>query len=245
MNRLLPSSLLRTAGILLVAMMITRPAITEPSRAEVETRLADGGPSPQLYYHLAVADEEAGDVVGAAINYQRALILDPGFRIAQNRYAEFAAKNQIGVRPRSWTDDVVAFVHPETLIIFGTILGWIGAIGMAWLIFVPNQPGRRLAACILALVAGSAIFSIGYIADPRIADANLAVVSGSQSTRLHAGPAENSSVLMDLKPGSAVGVISPRGAWTYVITAQGAKGWVASPSLQPVLPESGESAPAS
>jgi len=206
--------------------------------SEIETRLAGSGPSPQQYYQLAVAQEDAGNIVDAAINYQRALILDPGLRVAQNRYSAFAAQHNIGMRPRSWQDDVVSFVHPETLLIVGMVLGWIGALWLGWMIFSGPQSRWHFAIAIFALLIGSAFFSMGYVSDPRIADANLAVISAGAEVRVLSGPAENSATVVSLNPGSAVGVISPRGSWTYVTTPGGANGWLASDRLIPVIPNS-------
>ncbi|MFY8216903.1 MAG: SH3 domain-containing protein [Chthoniobacterales bacterium] len=209
----------------------------EQSVSQIEERLRETGPSPQLYYHLAVAEESAGDIVDAALNYQRAIMLDPGMRVAQNRFAAFASKNNIGVRPRSWQDDVVSVVHPETLLVLGMVLGWAGAIALAWMIFSAPKSRWYVAISVFALLLGSALFSMGYVSDPRIADANLFIISSGPEVKVLSGPAENSSTVVTLNPGSAVGVVSPRGAWTYVATPGGAAGWIPSDRLIKVIPD--------
>jgi hypothetical protein len=213
-------------------------APVEQPVTEVEKQLRETGPSPQLYYHLAVAEESAGDIVDAALNYQRAIMLDPGMRAAQNRFAAFASKNNIGVRPRSWQDDVVSVVHPETLLFVGMVLGWVGAIWLAWMIFSAPKSRWYVATAVFVLLLGSALFSMGYVSDPRIADANLFIISGGPEVKVLSGPAENSSTVVSLNPGSAIGVISPRGAWTYVVTPGGAAGWIPSDRLIKVIPDS-------
>lgn len=193
--------------------------------------------SPQSYVDLAKTEEASGNIVGASLNYQRALLLDPGYRVAQNQFAEFAAVNRIQLRPRSWQDDVVAIVHPETLTMIGSAVGWIGALGLAWMVFAGGFTPWRVAGGIAFVGIGSALFAIGWVSDPRIADANLAVLSGKESARVLGGPADNSAMIAELSPGSAVGILTPRGPWTYVITPGGSKGWIASDRLIPVLPE--------
>lgn len=204
---------------------------------EIENRIQSVGPSPELYYHLAVAEEGAGNLVDAALNYQRAMMLDPGLRAAQNRFSAFASKNNIGVRPRSWQDDVVAVVHPETLLVSGMVLGWIGAIALAWMIFSTPRSRWHVVLAVFVLLIGSGLFSMGYVSDPRIADANLFIISAGSEVKVLSGPAENSSTVVALNPGSAVGVISPRGAWTYVTTPGGATGWIPSDRLIKVIPD--------
>lgn len=203
---------------------------------EAEAALAAGGASPQLYYHLAVAEEDAGNIVDAALNYQRALMLDPGLRVAQNKFSAFAAKNNIGMRPRSWQDDVVSFIHPETLLIIGMSVGWIGAIWLGWMIFAGFRSRWHIALAVFVLLLGSALFSMGYVSDPRVADANLSLISAGAAVKVLSGPTTNSDVIVELNPGSAVGVISPRGSWTFIMTPGGAKGWVASDRLVSVIP---------
>jgi hypothetical protein len=194
--------------------------------------------SPQTYVDLAKTDVDSGNIVGAALNYQRALVLDPGYRVAQNAFAEFAAANRIQLRPRSWQDDVVAFVHPETLTMIGCAVGWIGALGLAWMVFAGGFTVWRTAGGIALVGVGTALFAMGWVSDPRIADANLAVLSGKDPARVLSGPADNSAMIAELSPGSAVGILSPRGPWTYVVTPSGARGWIASDRLISVLPES-------
>jgi len=225
-----------TLTAICIAAEVGAPATSE-SISEIEKRLEDSGPSPQLYYHLAVAEESAGNIVGAALNYQRAIMLDPGMRVAQNRFSAFASQNNIGVRPRSWQDDVVSVVHPETLLFVGMLLGWVGAIWLAWMIFSTPKSRWYVATAVFVLLLGSALFSMGYISEPRIADANLSIISSGPEVKVLSGPAENSSTVVALTPGSAVGVISPRGSWTYVTTPGGASGWVATDRLIKVIPD--------
>lgn len=227
---------MKKVAALLIFLIFGSWCSAEPTESEVESRIASDGPSAQLYYQLAVAAEEQGEIVKAALNYQRALMLDPGLRVAQNQFSTFAATHGIGLRPRSWQDDVVAVVHPETLIFAGSVLGWIGAIGLGWIIFAGKQPRLRVVLAVFALLAGSILFAMGWVADPRIADANLSIISAGGEVPVLAGPASNSTLVVNLKQGSAVGVLSPRGAWTYIITPGGAKGWVESDRLIAVIP---------
>ncbi len=199
----------------------------------------DEGPiSAELYHNLAVSLEKEGRPIDAALNYQRALILDPGLRGSHNNLALLAAEKGIDERPRMWVNDVTAWVHPGTLINLGAMLGWVGVAGLLWGIF---GSGRRwvLITSVSAFVLGTIAFSVGSIADPRIADADLAMVTAAEGTKALAAPATNSTPVDDLPAGSSVGVLSPRGAWTYVALGDGARGWVPTNSLTMVVPGKG------
>jgi len=192
------------------------------------------------YFERAKQSAAEGDVVAASLDYRRALILDPGARAIANSYSEFAAKHGIRVRPRSWQDDVVAVVHPESLAIAGSMIGWAGAIWVAWMIFTGTLAGWRCFGAIVAIGIGSAFFAMGWVSDPRIADANLAVVTGEGNAVVLSVPAMNSAKVVDLEPGSAVGVLSDQRLWSFVATPGGANGWIKTERLERVIPSAPE-----
>lgn len=212
-------------------------AAGEYSKAAVvyEKLLEAGSTSPELYYNLATALEKEGKPIEASLNYQRALILDPGLRPAHNNLALLAAERSIDERPRTWVNDVTAWVHPGTLMNLGSFLGWIGCVGLVIGIFTSGRRGLMIVS-VVVLVFSTVLFAVGWVGDPRIADANLAVVTESEGVKALAAPASNSSPVDDLPGGSSVGVLSPRGAWTYVEVSDGARGWVPTNSLTMVIP---------
>ncbi|MGC1479799.1 MAG: hypothetical protein WA771_04800 [Chthoniobacterales bacterium] len=201
--------------------------------------MVDGGTtSPELFFNLATALEKDGKPLQAALNYQRALILDPGLRPAHNNLALLAAEREIDERPRTWVSDVTSWVHPSVLMNLGSVMGWAGCVGVVFGIF---SSGRRslLIASVAVIAMATVLFAVGFVGDPRVADANLAMVMDAEGVKALAAPASNSSAVDDLPGGSSVGVLSPRGAWTYVELADGARGWVPSDSLAMVVPGSG------
>jgi len=202
----------------------------------LEQQAATEPPSAETYYNLALACEKAGETVKAALNYQRALLLDPSLAPARNQLAKLAAAHQIPLRPHDWSDDVTAVVHPESLVVLGSSLAWAGAFG---LIFAPQARRRRglwnlLAA--LAFATGVAGLVVGGLTDARLAAARPALVTAKDGAEVLTAPANNSEVVTSLPAGSPVGVLSPRGAWAYVDLAGGAKGWVQSDRLTPIVP---------
>jgi tetratricopeptide (TPR) repeat protein len=204
--------------------------------AAYEKLIGDGHVSAEVYYNLAVALEKSGRVVDAVLNYRRALVLDPGLRPANNNLALLAADQGISMRPRTWLNDVTKIVHPGWLQGLGATLGWVGLAGLAVAFFGPKRRRGLLGGAIATAAVGGGLFAMGMVADPRVADANLAVVTRVGGTNALAGPAKNSSAVDKLAAGAAVGVLSPRGAWTYVELADGARGWVPTEALTMVVP---------
>lgn len=193
-------------------------------------------PSAEGYANVALALEKAGKPAEAIVNYERALLLDPGLAIAKNSLAELAAKQGVQLPPRQWTDDVVAIAHPDTLVALGSTISWVSMFALLFLVLGPRRPAWMTAAAVISLALGSMLFALGWVADPRIADASLAVVTAKDGADVLTQPASNSDRIAELPPGTPVGVLSPRGAWTYVDLARGAKGWVQTSRLTLVAP---------
>ncbi len=194
------------------------------------------GPTAEGYANLALANQKAGDTTQAALNYERALRLDPGLETAKNALAQLAAAQKFPLPPRTWKDDVTAVVHPEALVIAGAALVWIGAFG---LVFAAHRARRRAgttALAALALLAGVAAFAAGWLTDPRLAPGRPAMVRAKDGADILTAPTNNSPAILSLPAGAPVEVLSPRGAWTYVNLAGGARGWMQSDRLTPLVP---------
>ncbi len=208
----------------------------EKAAAGYERAVASGPASAELFYNLGNALDRAGKPVEASLNYERALLLDPGLREARNNRALLAAARNIPQPPHRWQDDVARLVHPETLAIAGTVLGWLGLFGIGFVIFSTRRQNAATGISVAAFVLGTALFAIGWMADPRNADADVAIVTSKDGVDLLSAPAKNSTPLATLPAGSPLGVLSPQGAWTYCALASGAKGWVRTDSITPVVP---------
>lgn len=202
---------------------------------QLETELRQA-PSAEGYVNVAQALEKAGQPAEAIVNYERALLLDPGMAVAKNSLAELAAKQGVQLPPHQWTDDVVAIAHPDTLVALGSTISWVSMFALLFLVLGPRRPAWMTAVAVISLALGSMVFALGWVADPRVAEASLAVVTAKDGAEVLTQPASNSDRIAELPPGTPVGVLSPRGAWTYVDLARGAKGWVQTSRLTPVVP---------
>lgn len=204
------------------------PAAPDASRLEA-------APSAEGYFNHGLAREKAGDVVDAMLAYQRALVLDPGLLAARNALSKLSAAKGVPQAPRTWLDDVTTVAHPDLLLTFGGLVAWLGLFGVFAAAASRHRAGYT-ALALLALVLGGGAAATGWLADARLSVVRPAIVSAAGGAEVLSSPANNSTVVVALPAGSPVGVVSPRGAWTYIDLAGGARGWVQTDRLTLVIP---------
>lgn len=192
-------------------------------------------PSAEGYYNLGLAREKAGDAVGAILSYERALLLDPGLRTARNALSKLAATQGVPAAPRSWQDDVTGVVHPELLLSLGGAIAWAGAFGFLFASQSRRRSGMMVMAG-LAVLIGSAASAAGWMAEVRLSSVRPALVTAKAGAEVLSSPANNSNSILSVPAGTSLGVISPRGAWTYVDLNGGVRGWVQTDRLTPIIP---------
>ena len=89
----------------------------------------------------------------------------------------------------------------------------------------------------LALVAaGTGLFLVGYLADPRVSERNVAVVSEKEGVTLLAAPADQSATVMRLPGAASLRILRRSGEWTFCSAPGGERGWAPGKSLEPVVP---------
>jgi len=226
------------AGLFLVTVQAQEESTGSQSEAikDAEQALTVEGPSAEGYFNLGLAFQKNDQPVEALLNYQRALVLDPGLKAARNAMSALAAKQHVPLPPRTWQDDITAFVHPEVLVAVGSTLTWVGMFVLLFTMFSSRRKSWVTGLGVVAVLVGSLSFATGWVSDPRLANGSLAMVMAKDGTELRTAPTNGSSPIVSLPAGSPVGVLSPRGPWTYVALGGGAKGWVPTDTLQPVVP---------
>lgn len=202
---------------------------------EMEARVKSV-PSAEGYYNLGLASEKSGDVVQAALNYERAVLLDPGLRPARNALAKLAASKSIPLPPHAWTDEVRSVAHPDTLVFLGFVLVWGGAFGLLFATQSTRRRGMMNALSVLSLLVGGAAVMAAWVADARMTMKQPAMVTGKDGAEVLTAPASNATSVISLPAGTPVDVLSPRGSWAYIDINGGAKGWVPTNSLTPLVP---------
>jgi hypothetical protein len=197
--------------------------------------------SPELWYNLGLAEEKSANTAVASLCYRRALLLDPTFTPAQRQLETVLVTLGLPV-PSGWHESVRQALHPEVLVVAGSILGWIGVFGLILLIFLAPRRKFAIGAVIVLLILGHGAAVLGTLVDPRRVAADKAVVTAKKSPVLHATPADSGAPGGTLTPGLLVSVLSRNGAWWYVSGGPGLTGWIPSDTVTPLLPAVSSSA---
>jgi hypothetical protein len=191
--------------------------------------------SPGLWYNLGLAQEKSADAAGASLSFRRALLLDPTFAPARGQLETVLGTLGLPV-PTGWHESVRQRIHPELLIVLGSILGWMAVLGLILLIFLAPRRKLAIAALVTLIILGHGVAALGTLVDPRRVAANKAVVTAKKAPTLHATPADSGAPGGTLTPGLLVSVLSRNGAWWYVSGGPGLTGWIPSDTVTPLLP---------
>jgi tetratricopeptide (TPR) repeat protein len=201
-----------------------------------ESALATKGPSAGLYYSLGVAQQKDGQRAQAAVNFRRAIMLDPRMVDARMALSEIERSQGVPPVPPTWRDVVAERVPLKALVISGCVLAWLGAFLFLYVVFVKPARAWRLAGACGLIVAGIALYLTGYLADPRVFERDMAVVSEKGGVTLLAAPADQSATVLRLPGAAPLRVLGRSGEWSFGRAAGGEQGWVPSKSLEAVLP---------
>ena len=201
-----------------------------------ESALATQGPSAGLYYSLGVAQQKDGQRPQAALNFRRAIMLDP--RMVDARMALSEIERSQGVPPArsTWRELVAERIPLGPLMIAGSVIAWLGAFLTLFVVFVKAARLWPLIGAVGLIIAGAALFLTGYLADPRVFERNMAVVSDKGGTTLLAAPADQSATVLRLPGAAPLRVLGRSGEWTFCSAPTGEQGWAPSKSLEDVLP---------
>ena len=114
-------------------------------------------------------------------------------------------------RGASWREFVAERVPLRRFMIAGCALAWLGA----FLVLFFTSSSRRVACCRLSVpsgcsVVGAGLSCLGYLADPRVSERNMAVVSDKGGLTLLAAPADQSATVMRLPGAAPLRVLGPQ-----------------------------------
>lgn len=201
-----------------------------------EQSLEKSPPSAAVFFELGRALVKAGQEARAALNFRRALILDPRFAPARSALQE--ADVALGIPPskQDWRARVVERIPLDSLTLAGTALFWAGAFAVLAAFFPTALRRRRLLVGTLFLALGLSLLSVAWLCDPRITLTNTAIVLTNGGTPLLSSPADQSEKIASLPQGSIVDVLSQRGRWFYGQLPGGARGWFLTEGIVPLIP---------
>ena len=193
--------------------------------------------APEIWFHRGLAEEQTGDPVAASLSFRRALLLDPALQPALQHLSSLL--RTLGVPlPSGLHERILAFIHPDKLILGGAVLGWFGVFFAVFFFFSRERRPVWLAVALTACMLGHGICLFGSWIDPRRTAADAAVVTAKSAPTLRATPADSGAVAGTLPSGSLITVLSRNGAWWYVSGGSGLTGWIPATTLTPLLPAS-------
>jgi tetratricopeptide (TPR) repeat protein len=198
-----------------------------------EKAVAAGSYSANLFYDLGNTYYRLGQRGRAVLDYQRALLLDPGHAEARANLAFVQGRS--GSDGDSWLSREIDLPEIDFWPILAACAGWLGLLGLVW-----NGPARwgRLAAAVVCLLVCAFAIGMTWWLDDGLKNPRRAIVLTDRSRALYS-PADSSKVIANLPAGAELRVLSEQGAWVYVQLTDGTRAWLASADVEKVIPRGG------
>lgn len=206
----------------------------EGARQAYEKLVKDGSLDPSVFLNLGHADYRLGRSVPAAINYRRALALDPANSAARSSLEHVLGELGVPAPGMGLPEIIGQYISFDLLVLLGSLLFWAGLLLVVYAVFAAGRHrGLALLGVLLALVGASAV-AVSWAGDSRIALAQTAMVT--EDTAALSAPSANSQKLGDLGRTQVVRILASRDDWSLVRLPIGVDGWVRSNMLEPVFP---------
>ena len=201
-----------------------------------------GTENPALFLNLGHAEYRLGNGVQAAINYRRALALDPGNAAARASLEHVMASLGLPAPGLGAAEIAGRYIPFDLLVLLGNLAFWIGIVAVVFAVFSVRRRNGLAAAGVLIALLGATAVAVAWAGDTRIALARTSVVT-ADAVDARSTPADNGKKLSDLPRGTPVKVVAARDDWSLVRLPIGVDGWVRSSALEPVLPGALPAAP--
>ena len=206
----------------------------DAARRAYEKLVATGSLDPAVFLNLGHADYRAGRVVPAAINYRRALALDPSNTAARSSLEHVLGELGVPAPGLGFAEIVGQYISFDLLVLLGSLLFWAGLLLVVFVLFsAVRRRGLAFLGVLLALLGATAV-AVSWAGDSRIALARTAMVT--ETTEALSAPSANAQKMADLAKTQVVRIIASRDDWSLVRLPVGVDGWVKTSSLEPVFP---------
>jgi tetratricopeptide (TPR) repeat protein len=196
-----------------------------------ESLVRDGHSTAALFYNLGNAEFRLKNPGAAALDYERALALEPSHPEANANLA--FVRDQTGAKffARDWRDRLVADLDANVYAWVAAVAAWIAFFSLSIIVLKlrADNTAAWLALTACAFVFGYAFFAIRHFEK----DAALAVVT-AKSADAHYDPADNSTLAATLPAGSRVRILEQRGEWTYCTLPDNNRAWIPSKLIERV-----------
>jgi len=209
----------------------------EKAAALFEKASSSSSPSAGVFFELGRTYSELDNEPRAALNFRRALLLDPRFAPARAALQKSLTELGINQPQPDWKLAIVSRIPMDPLAIAATCAFWLAAFLFLASAFSQRKRLKLIAAFLVWIIAGG-LFAVVWLCDPRIAARDAAMVLTNGGTSVLASPADQSEKIASLPQGTVITILSQRGRWFYASLPSGAKGWVLTEGIVPLIPTS-------
>jgi len=203
---------------------------------EYQTALDSGIHAPHLFYNLAVVQQELGRPLQAAINYRRALFLQPTLIPAWRNLEQLSDSAGIPMPPFGWREEVSQIIEPGTFLIVGSLIFWAGAMFLVLLLFGGRRRFWPGVGSGVLMFLGLGLITVGWLTDPLVAHRAEGMIVADGGAEMRGTPSDNAAAVGRLRAGEAVTIVAERGPWTFVKTANDTEGWIDAEQVEAIIP---------
>lgn len=211
-------------------------AISQYEQALHETD--DNGTNPaRIHYGIGNANYRLNKPGHAALAYARALEHNPAFKEAAANLA-FIQRKEGAITPNlSAQEEWITWIPYRMLLPIAIVSGAILTAGISLLMLTHRRKALTVTASTLAGLV--LVLSLAnYIYYPHLPDT---LTAAERYYVLEATPARTAAdpagpAVIQLTPSTPLIVLAKRGAWTYIETFTGTRGWVATKDIASVAP---------
>ncbi|MFM8459745.1 MAG: SH3 domain-containing protein [Chthoniobacterales bacterium] len=205
----------------------------EGARQAYEKLVKSGARDAAVFLNLGHAEYRLDRPALAAINYRRALALDPSNGAARSSLEHVQRELGQPAAGVGFADLAGQYISFDLLALLGSLIFWAGLLLVVFAVFSKQKRTGLLLLGIFVAIVGATAVAVSWAGDSRIALAQISIITDDAVAR--SAPAENGQKLSDLKQGAAVRVLASRDDWSLVRLPVGIDGWVPSSKLEPVF----------
>jgi tetratricopeptide (TPR) repeat protein len=208
---------------------------------QYEAILVRGYESPEVYYNLGNCYYKQEEYPRAILNYERALLLDPGNDDIEHNLekSRLYTIDKIEEIPQfvimKWVNRIIILMHSNSWAII-SLVTFLIMLAMFLLYFLSTNVARKRAGFYLALVA--LIISAGsyYLASKSkqlVVNSNGAIVMNATVT-VKASPRDAGTDLFIIHEGTRVSIVNSLDDWYEIRLSDGKQGWLRNTSVEPI-----------
>lgn len=217
----------------------------EEARRQFLAIVEQGNLSAALAHNLGNTEFRRGQAGQAVLWYRRALVLQPFSPETLQNLRTLRRQNAF-LSFDTWTLSL-AYLKPHWVRNSLVLSAWGALIVLVWLVWLTPRPGRRwplvtLFSLVLPVLGAAAALEWHLQRDPH--PLRLRHLVSAEAATAYAAPAEASSTIISLPPGSEVVPLETRGNWKYCSIPGGTdqqplRGWIRTVKLEPLWPYQG------